>query len=113
MKRAMVLGAVAGLFLAACNKSSQSTNSSSGGSSSGGSVLTAPVDYLNDPNLIEKAVAVDSTGRLQTVWQVQLMDLSNSLGATCDSDISGWPPPASAGLLTTGTTPTPPSGPAA
>jgi hypothetical protein len=74
-------------------------------------VWVRPVDYLNDPNLIEKAVAVDSTGRLQTVWQVQLMDLSNSPGATCDSDISGWPPPASAGLLTTGTTPTPPSGP--
>ena len=70
-----------------------------------------PVDFLNDPDLIEKAVAVDSTGRLQTVWQVQLLDLSNSPGATCNSDISGWPPPASAGLLTTGTTPTPPSGP--
>jgi hypothetical protein len=74
-------------------------------------VWARPVDYLNDPNLIDKAVAVDSTGRLQTVWQVQLMDLSKSPGATCDSDISGWPPPASAGLLTTGTTPTPPSGP--
>jgi hypothetical protein len=74
-------------------------------------VWVRPVDFLNDPDLIEKAVAVDSTGRLQTVWQVQLLDLSNSPGATCNSDISGWPPPASAGLLTTGTTPTPPSGP--
>ena len=75
-------------------------------------VWVRPVDFLNDPDLIEKAVGVDSTGRLQTVWQVQLLDLSTSdPGATCDSDIPGWPPPASAGLLTTGTTPTPPSGP--
>ena len=33
-------------------------------------VWVRPVDYINDPNLIEKAVGVDSTGRLQTVWQV-------------------------------------------
>jgi len=75
-------------------------------------VWLRPVDFLNDPDLIEKAVGIDSTGRLQTVWQVQLLDLSTSdPGATCDSNIPGWPPPASAGLLTTGTTPTPPSGP--
>jgi hypothetical protein len=75
-------------------------------------VWVRPVDFLNDPDLIEKAVGIDSTGRLQTVWQVQLLDLSTSdPGATCDSTIPGWPPPASAGLLTTGTTPTPPSGP--
>jgi len=75
-------------------------------------VWVRPVDYLNDPDLIEKAVGIDSTGRLQTVWQVRLLDLTTSdPGATCDSDIPGWPPPASAGLLTTGTTPTAPSGP--
>ena len=70
-----------------------------------------PVDYINDPNLIDAAVGVDSTGRLQTVWQVRLKDLSNSPGATCDSAIDGWPPPPSAGLLSTRTTPTAPSGP--
>ena len=74
-------------------------------------VWIRPVDYLNDPNLIDKAVGVDSTGRLQTVWQVRLKDLSSQPGATCDSDISGWPPAPSAGLLSTGTTPTAPSGP--
>ena len=74
-------------------------------------VWVRPVDFLNDPDLIDKAVGIDSTGRLQTVWQVQLLDLSaTDPGATCGSDIPGWPPPASAGLLTTGTTPTPPSG---
>jgi hypothetical protein len=74
-------------------------------------VSVRPVDYINDPNLIDAAVGIDSTGRLQTVWQVRLMDLANSPGATCDSPINNWPPAPSAGLLTTGTTPTAPSGP--
>ncbi len=74
-------------------------------------VWVRPVDFLNDPNLIDKAVGIDSTGRLQIAWQVKLLDLSNDPGATCTSNIPGWPPPASAGLLTTGTTPTPLSGP--
>jgi hypothetical protein len=74
-------------------------------------VWVRPVDYINDPNLIDAAVGIDSTGRLQTVWQVRLMDLANSPGATCDSPINNWPPAPSTGLLTTGTTPTAPSGP--
>jgi hypothetical protein len=74
-------------------------------------VWVRPVDYINDPNLIDAAVGIDSTGRLQTVWQVRLMDLANSPGATCDSPINNWPPAPSAGLLTTDTTPTAPSGP--
>lgn len=75
-------------------------------------VWVRPVDYINDPNLIDAAVGVDSTGRLQTVWQVWLKDLSKSPGASCDSPhIDGWPPAPSAGLLSTGTTPTAPSGP--
>jgi hypothetical protein len=74
-------------------------------------VWVRPVDYINDPNLIDAAVGVDSTGRLQTMWQVRLKDLSDSPGATCNSPIDGWPPPPSTGLLSTGTTPTAPSGP--
>jgi Family of unknown function (DUF6519) len=74
-------------------------------------VWIRPVTYLIDQDLVDKAVGVDTTGRLQTAWQVKLMNLSNSPGATCKSAISGWPPPASAGLLTTGTAPTAPSGP--
>jgi hypothetical protein len=72
-------------------------------------VWIRPVDYINDPNLIDPAVGVDSTGRLQTVWQVRLKDVSP--GATCDSPIDAWPPAPSAGLLSTDTTPTAPSGP--
>jgi hypothetical protein len=71
-----------------------------------------PVTYLEYPDLlVDKAVGVDATGRLQTAWQVKLFDLANSPGATCNSNISGWPPAPSAGLLTTGIAPTPPSGP--
>lgn len=74
-------------------------------------VWIRPVTYLEDPDLVDKAVGVDTTGRLQTVWQVKLFDLANSPGASCNSNISGWPPPSSAGLLTTGTAPSAPSGP--
>jgi hypothetical protein len=69
------------------------------------------VTYLEDPDLIDKAVGVDTTGRLQTTWQVKLFDLANAPGASCNSNISGWPSPSSAGLLTTGTAPSAPSGP--
>ena len=33
-------------------------------------VWRRPVTYLNDPSLVEVAVGVDTTGRMQTVWQV-------------------------------------------
>ena len=31
--------------------------------------------YLEDPDLIDKAVGIDTTGRLQTVWQVKLISI--------------------------------------
>src|SRR5260370_32228687 len=34
------------------------------------------VTYLEDSDLVEKAVGVDTTGRMQTVWQVNLLDVS-------------------------------------
>ena len=36
-------------------------------------VWTRPITFLEDANLIDKAVGVDTTGRLQTVWQVKYM----------------------------------------
>src|SRR5262252_3360146 len=74
-------------------------------------VWIRPITYLQDSDLIDKAVGVDSTGRLQTAWQVRLKDLSNDPGASCNSPITDWPPAPSAGLLSTGTTPLAPSGP--
>jgi hypothetical protein len=52
------------------------------------------VTYLQRPELVDEAVGVDTTGRLQTVWQVKLLDLSNVQGGvTCStpaSSIPGW-----------------------
>lgn len=52
------------------------------------------VTHIEDPDLVEVAVGVDTTARLQTVWQVRLHDLSDSPNTTCataDADIAGWP----------------------
>jgi len=51
------------------------------------------VSSLQDPTLIETAVGVDTTGRLQTVWQVKLLDISSVTGAACataDASIGPW-----------------------
>lgn len=72
------------------------------------------VTYIEDPDIIDKAVGVDTTGRLQTVWQVKLLDLSNSDGSiTCTNSIAAWDAliQSSAGQLTTGVVPSKPSGP--
>ena len=50
------------------------------------------VTYLERPELIEKAVGVDTTARLQTVWQVKVLTNAGT-GATCqtpDGDMPGW-----------------------
>jgi hypothetical protein len=74
------------------------------------------VTYLEDPNLVDKAIAVDTSGRLQTVWQVKLLDVSGVAGVTCatsDSSIPAWQAliQPSAGQLSTGLTNSTPSGP--
>jgi hypothetical protein len=50
------------------------------------------VTYLQVPELIEKAVGVDTTTRLQTVWQVRVLaDVGTDV--TCDTpddQVSGW-----------------------
>ena len=45
-------------------------------------VWTRPVTFLEDANLIDKAVGVDTTGRLQTVWQVKYMPAGTYTCAT-------------------------------
>ena len=72
------------------------------------------VTYLEDPDIIDKAVGVDTSGRLQTVWQVKLLDLSNSgINVNCTSSIPAWDTliQPSAGQLTTGVAQSTPSGP--
>ena len=72
------------------------------------------VTFLENRDLIEKAVGVDTTGRLQTVWQVKLLDVSAVPGGvTCSTSIPAWDAltaPA-ASRLTTGVAPSSTPGP--
>ena len=47
------------------------------------------VTALQNPELIEKAVGVETTGRLQTVWQVKALENIREK-ATCDSEMKEW-----------------------
>ncbi|HEY3860550.1 MAG TPA: DUF6519 domain-containing protein [Verrucomicrobiae bacterium] len=69
------------------------------------------VTYLEHQKLVDKAVGVDTTGRLQTVWQVKTMSVP--AGTTCSNlgSAANWPPAPSAGQLTTGLVPSAASGP--
>jgi len=63
------------------------------------------VNQLIDPDLVEIAVGVDTTARLQTVWQVKVLaDVGDINCATPPEDIPGWlaETAPSAGRLTTG-----------
>src|SRR5690606_32209629 len=49
------------------------------------------VTYLQEPELIEKAVGVDTTARLQTVWQVKVLpQVGNAECTTPDAAVDGW-----------------------
>lgn len=75
------------------------------------------VTFLEDPDLVEKAVGVDTTGRLQTVWQVRWLDVSSVAGVNCstpDANLTAaWQnlllPPGP--RLTTGVVQSSPAGP--
>jgi hypothetical protein len=48
------------------------------------------VTYIEEPALLEKALGgVDTTTRLQTVWQVKVLELKDE-EAQCDSEIDAW-----------------------
>ncbi|MGD0376629.1 MAG: DUF6519 domain-containing protein [Streptosporangiaceae bacterium] len=75
-------------------------------------VWTRPVTWLEDTDLVDKAVAVDTTGRLQTVWQVRLLPVPGGSTWSCATPDSDIPyPSASAGQLTTAVIPNPSAGP--
>lgn len=75
------------------------------------------VTSIEDVNLIEKAVGVDTTGRIQTIWQVKSLPLNSSPGWTSYGNSSGQLPPdlqnllLPRGNLTTGVVQLPSSGP--
>ena len=75
-------------------------------------VWTREVTWLEDPSIVDPAVGIDTSGRLQTVWQVRWMDAgkanltSPGTPVGCGTPDTGiaWPA-ASAGLLTNGVVP--------
>lgn len=71
-------------------------------------VWNREVTYLEQPNLVESAVGVDASSRLQTVWQVRALAQDAGRDTTCaspDGDFPGWLDAIapSTGVLTTGT----------
>ena len=76
-------------------------------------VWNREVTALEDPDLVESAVGVEASSRLQTVWQVRVLDGQLGTGASCatpDGELPGWSAliAPSEGRLTTGTYEVPP-----
>lgn len=65
------------------------------------------VTYLKDPDIIEKAVGIDTTTRMQTVWQVRALDIGTPTDPECEDSFPEWDDliKPSAGRLSTGETP--------
>jgi hypothetical protein len=66
------------------------------------------VTHLEQPALVESAVAVETSSRRQTVWQVRVLADDAGSAATCatpDADLPGWAAltAPSSGVLSTGT----------
>jgi hypothetical protein len=55
--------------------------------------------YVEDASLLESALGVDTCTRVQTAWQVRMLDLGGKT-ITCADDVPGFPPLPSAGRLT-------------
>ena len=67
------------------------------------------VTYLERPELVEVAVGVETSSRMQTVWQVRVLK-DEAGNVTCSDDLAGWSDliAPSTGRLTTGTFDMPP-----
>jgi len=75
-------------------------------------VWNRQVTHLERPALVEPAVGVESSSRVQTVWQVRVHPrVGNATCATPDDDIARWSAltAPSTGRLTTGTFEVPPA----
>ena len=71
-------------------------------------VWTREVTHLEHPALVEPAVGVETSSRLQTVWQVRVLDETAGADTTCgspDAELEGWVDltAPSTGRLTSGT----------
>ncbi|MFA6262515.1 MAG: DUF6519 domain-containing protein, partial [Bacteroidia bacterium] len=69
------------------------------------------VTALEDPSLLENAVGVDTSTRLQTVWQARLLSEGVDGASACDSSLGAWDAltAPSSGRLSSGTFDVPPS----
>ena len=69
------------------------------------------VTHLKAPEIVEKAVGIDTTTRMQTVWQARTLAISSTADPECEDTLSEWDSEIlpSAGRLTTGTVPVSPS----
>jgi len=70
-------------------------------------VWTREVTHLERPDLVESAVAVETSSRLQTVWQVRVLKEDAGSATTCgtpDAGVPGWASliAPSTGVLSTG-----------
>ena len=71
-------------------------------------VWNRQVTHLEQPNLVETAVGVETSSRLQTVWQVRVLGEEAGGATTCsspDAELAGWADliAPSTGRLSTGT----------
>ncbi|UUZ68694.1 right-handed parallel beta-helix repeat-containing protein [Polaromonas sp. P2-4] len=71
-------------------------------------VWNREVTHLEQPDLVESAVAVETSSRLQTVWQVRVLASDAGTGTSCgtpDGQVPGWSDviAPSTGVLSTGT----------
>jgi len=71
-------------------------------------VWNREVTHIEQPDLVEVAVGVETSSRLQTVWQVRVLGEEAGGDTTCgspDADLAGWADliAPSTGRLTTGT----------
>jgi hypothetical protein len=74
-------------------------------------VWLRPITYLQDDTLVDKAIGVDTSGRVQTAWQVKLMPVPQGITWTCSTPDSTIFPAPSAGRLDTNVVPNATAGP--
>jgi hypothetical protein len=74
-------------------------------------VWKRPVTFLEDSSLVDVAIGVDTSGRVQTAWRVGLIPVKEGSGIGCGSSDSDLGLPSSSGLLSNGTITSGPSGP--
>ena len=71
-------------------------------------VWNRELTHLEQPDLVESAVGVETSSRLQTVWQVRVLTADAGAGTSCgspDDSIAGWNDVIApfTGVLSTGT----------